>query len=404
MNLRFFALTPWDAWFFRDGRPYHHGESNQADVPSVFPPSPRTLSGALRAALARANGWDHGDRWPAALNRTLGDGPNDLGTLQFMGPFLIRTDRQETQPLWPAPRHLLGHARPPDESPETFLRRIEEAGNYAVLQPRPPHWSPETFLRPDEVETETDLGRALLPRPALAPGKPVEALKPADNLWITAAGLSKILAGQLPRPSDLWRAEQLWSHESRIGLRRDPQSHHVGEGDLYSPRFVRLDPRVALGVGMGPLPDDWKPLRQSLLFGGESRMAMADPWPHSALPEPPPLDSFVTEPNNIVRFVIVLLTPGRFPKEHGPARSLSPGVKTVSACIGRPQWIGGWDSLNRKPLPLEPFYPAGSVWFCETDAHDFPQIHAKHGQWLGEYTQHGFGQIAIGLWPPNPVH
>ena len=29
-----FALTPLDAWFFRDGRPYEEKEANQADVVS----------------------------------------------------------------------------------------------------------------------------------------------------------------------------------------------------------------------------------------------------------------------------------------------------------------------------------------------------------------------------------
>lgn len=379
MNVQCFALTPCDAWFFRDGRPYHHRESNQADVASVFPPSPRTLSGAVRAALARANGWDGKDRWPAALNSILGDGPNHLGNLQCMGPFLIESRSEGSHPLWPAPNHLVGEARAHG-------------------------WNPTGFLVPDERPTETDLGQVRLPRLAQGPGQFTGSVKPAEGFWITAAGLQKTLAGQLPPAPDLRRPERLWSHESRVGLCRDPQSRIVGEGDLYSPSFVRLAPGVALGVGVAPLPQTPLPLPRILALGGESRLASAEPWPQSPIPQPPPLDAFVARPDGTIRFVILLLTPGRFPKKHQPALYLSDNVRTVSACVGKPQWIGGWDSLSRQPLPLEPFYPAGSIWFCETDAREFPQIHAQHGQWLGEYTQHGFGQIAIGLWPANPEH
>lgn len=379
MNPRYYALTPCDAWFFRDGRPYHHGESNQADVPSVFPPSPRTISGALRAALARANGWESGARWPSDLNQFLGDGPNDLGTFQCIGPFLIRHGPGGSQALWPMPRHLLGHALSGE-------------------------WSPRAFLVPEDREFETDLGRVRLPRPAVSANGAAEGLKPTERAWITAQGLSTVLGGQLPPQTDVCTAEHLWALEPRIGLCRAPESLIVGEGDLYSPRYVRLRREVAVGVGINHLPDSLKPLPPLLSFGGESRMAMAEPWPHQALPNHPPLDAFPRTSDGLVRFLVMLLTPGRFAQGNGPVDYLRQGARVVAACVGRPQFIGGWDSGCAQPLPLEPFHPAGSVWFCEAPVGIFPDIHARHGQWLGAYTQHGFGQIAIGLWPANPIH
>jgi len=44
MSTQYSSITPQDACFFRDGRPYNYAESNQADVESVFPPSARTLT------------------------------------------------------------------------------------------------------------------------------------------------------------------------------------------------------------------------------------------------------------------------------------------------------------------------------------------------------------------------
>ena len=100
-------FVPLDTWFFRDGTPFTAQSAPQEDVGSLFPPYPPTLVGALRAALARANGWDEAGRWPPELCEVLGDGPEDLGVLSFAGPFLLR----DGQPLFQAPRHLLGASR-----------------------------------------------------------------------------------------------------------------------------------------------------------------------------------------------------------------------------------------------------------------------------------------------------
>lgn len=366
MNPQYFALTPQDAWFFRDGRPYNHKESNQADVESVFPPPARTLTGALRAALARANGWSGSGRWTEDLNRTFGDGPNKLGQLQFAGPFLLRSG----QPLWPLPRHVLG--------------RSKQGA-----------WEPAGLLQPALAETQTEQGPLRLPE--IPPPEPDrDGLKPADSAWVTSAGLTDLLAGKLPKLETVHRPDKLWQFEPRVGLQRDTVTLNVGEGDLYSPSYVRLCRHVALGVGLAGVAGNMKSLPSLFPLGGESRLTQCEPWDGNPLPAAPPADSFKAGADGLIRFTVVLLTPGRFTE---PARLLSPNARTMSACVGRPVAIGGWDSLKNEPLPLEPFHPAGSVWFCEAPATEFPSILAQHGQWLGGYAAHGFGQIVIGHWP-----
>ena len=133
--MKTYSLAPVDAWFFRDGRPHNEKEANQADVVSVFPPPARTLSGALRAALARANGWTGRGSWSQPLNRAFGSGPEELGGLQFTGPLLILND----EALWPLPRHVLG--------------RVGCGEN----------WEPRAFLRPAEAATACDAGDIRLP-------------------------------------------------------------------------------------------------------------------------------------------------------------------------------------------------------------------------------------------------
>jgi CRISPR-associated protein Cmr3 len=385
-----FALTPQDAWFFRDGRPYNHGESNQADVESVFPPPARTITGALRAALARANGWD-GKRgtWPQEVTTAFGDGPNNLGQLQFIGPFLIK----DNQPLWPLPRHLLGKAES-GKCTSATLGVDDVSGRNLVGKAESRKWAPKTFLRPTEQPTETDQGSLRLPEiPHSVTDR--DGLKPAESAWITRAGLEAILKGGLPAADTLAKPSELWRLEARIGLRRDPATLTVGEGDLYSPVYVRLCKGVSLGVGFSGLPFGMSSLPKLFPLGGESRLAQCEPWPGNPLPSAPEANAFPADARGQVRFIILLLTPGRLDPDKPPLD----GAELVSACVGKPLFFGGWDSLKHEPLPLEPFLPAGSVWFCQAAAERLPEILRHHGRWLGRHTAHGFGQIAIGLWP-----
>jgi CRISPR-associated protein Cmr3 len=326
------------------------------------------MTGAVRAALARANGWDGQLRgWPAKVTEAFGSSPDDLGKLQFMGPFLLR----ESHALWPMPRHVLGRSKDSE-------------------------WIPSAFLRPSAKTVETDQGKINLPEISLTEGGERDGLKPVERAWITTAGLAQILAGHTPPREAVFKTSQLWQLEARVGLKRNEKTHQVEEGDLYSPSFIRLCKGVALGTGFTGVPAAMNSLPSLFPFGGESRLAHCDSWTGNPLPEIPTLKSFKPEAKEPIQFTVMLLTPGRF---DNPAPLLHPSVKRLSACIGKPVRIGGWDSLKNEPLPLEPFHPAGSVWFCEAPECDFSAIHAHHLRWLGKFSAHGFGQIVIGHWP-----
>ena len=368
--MKAYALTPQDAWFFRDGRPYNLGESNQSDTRSIFPPPARTLTGAMRAALARANNWNGRDRWSPELESAFGRGPNDLGGLQFVGPFLIK----DKKAFWPMPRHVLGRKQD--------------------------RWQPVAFLRPDETRKThlTDAGDQNLPVIDLPPSEKGDGLKPADTTWISVQALKSILEGKLPSASDIAEQKELWELESRVGLHRDTLKRTTGKGALYSPAYVRLHRKVALGIAMAETPGDLKTDPPALFpLGGESRLAQCESWTGELLPAVPPRESFTPDETGRIRFTVILLTPGSFTQ---PPLA---GATVVSACVGKPVFIGGWDSLNREPLPLQPFKPAGSIWFCTVDKAEFAAIHAQHGKHLGAHTKHGFGQIVIGRWP-QPSH
>ena len=364
-------FVPLDTWFFRDGTPFTAQSAPQEDVGSLFPPYPPTLVGALRAALARANGWDEAGRWPPELCEVLGDGPEDLGVLSFAGPFLLR----DGQPLFQAPRHLLGASR--------------ECG-----------WRPAGFLRPGSP-VACDLGHVPLPEFPDAVGD-AGTLKTADDVWLTALGMNAVLRGQLPGTDDVVSSRSLWTPEHRIGLKRDKAVRAAKEGMLYSSRHVRPGRAISLGVRVSGLPEEWTPRALSELapLGGESRVAELTPW-SGDLHLAPPLD-LITRTR---RVSLIAVSPLDLETETCRGQQSVPGlgeVRVVSACLARPQRVGGWDSLGRRPLAVRSVLPPGSVLYCEiVDLEGFESAVAfgNGTAQVGSRQEWGFGLAALGVWP-----
>lgn len=364
-------LRPVDTWFFRDGTPFTMGKAPQENVGSVFPPHPATVVGAIRAALARSRGWDGRGRWGQDIDEVLGDGPGDLGRVAFDGPFLLR----EGQPLFRVPRHVIGCA--------------DGAA-----------WKPGAFLRPGDP-VMCDLGEAVrLPEVAGAPND-VHELKPGDGWWMTRRGLGAVLNGRLPDDAELVPDGCLWSDEPRIGLQRDASTRTAGDGMLYSTRHVRPLSGVSLGVRIAGLPSGWTPpFGQPLTLGGEGRLAECREWSADLVL---PMPSGEIEAARTV--TVVALSPVDLPREVctglQPLNDLG-DARVVAACLGRPQRVGGWNSLARSPLPVRSVLVPGSTLFCEIpDSMRFAEtVAASDGLVrIGLRQRWGFGLVALGVWP-----
>ncbi len=367
-----------DTWFFRDGTPFTMGSTPQENVASLFPPHPPTVAGALRAALASGKDWNGRGRWPDDICEVLGDGPENLGVLSLDGPFLLR----DCRPLFRVPRHLLGVS----------------SGT---------HWKPNAFLCPGDP-VACDLGDAIrLPELVGTPPSVAFSLKSGDGFRLTSKGLCAALDGRFPNHADLVSDKCLWSVESRIGLERDGGTRTAREGMLYSTRHVRPARGVSLGVWIAGLPAGWTPPFDGLLtLGGEGRLAECREW--GTFREWEAELAFKTRLAEIVntrRVALVALTPLELPQDicvgNQPMEALG-NARVVSACLDRPQQVGGWDSLERRPLPLRSVLPPGSTLFCELgEPERFNEVvSAKNGlAHVGLRQEWGFGLVAPGVWP-----
>lgn len=387
-TLQTVLLSPIDAWFFRDGRPYNEGEGNQTDVISQFPPPATTLVGSLRAALARSHKWNGTGRWDSSLNVILGDGFDQLGVLSFRGPWLARTpDMGETELLFPMPLHVLG--KPGQQQSDSE-----------------PRWKPACLLTPGHA-VHCDLGEVCLPVMSEVRANDIDlnGLKEPASQWVTSRGLEQILAGRLPDVSQVVEARDLWSREARVGLKRCEDKRVTEQGALYSTRFVRLTRGVSLAMTIAGLPDgeNWK-IPDLLALGGEGRMADCRTLAAMSLPTAP-VDQILASKRIVVTLITPLILPDSNGSDAGSVNSPQPnqtffdwpGTTVVSACVGKPQSLGGWDSLERRPLPLRPVLSAGSTWFLEVT--DASAIVERFARGIGMKTQYGFGQVVLGVWP-----
>ncbi len=388
---RWFTFEPLDSLFFRDGRPFNQDDPNQADTTSLFPPYPPTVVGALRAAMARALGWNgrkEGEVWPEEALGTGTDWQDEentsLGPLGFSGPFLMKGNEL----LLPAPLHLLRRkTQKGDEGP-----RAPEPGTdgrcgkcrsvpreYVLLQPGAP-------LR-------CDLGEVRLPE---APEG--DDWKPAEGWWVTRAGMERILAGKLPDATDVFCPACLWKTEPRIGIERDDKSHTVqrhenggtGRGGLFASRHVRLSPGVRLVMAVRSVPEMIALDGAIIPLGGEGRAAAV-----AELEKPPVwLENVGAGGDAGGKCIAVFITPADLAAWPRPGESVDglPG-RVASAAIGKAVRIGGWDGLARGPIPLRACLPAGSVLFLEEcDS----RISARS---IGRAREWGFGRVLIGRWP-----
>jgi CRISPR-associated protein Cmr3 len=383
------ALTPIDTLFFRDSTPFDQGASPQEGVPSVFPPHPPTVTGAIRAALAREKGWNGRDPWDAVLVAALGDGP-DVGPLRVTGPMVLRGK----VPVFPLPRHVIAS-------------RIASHGDGA------PTWRATGWNVPG-ARVESDLGHVRLPVPnpragetdaAGAAGAAGDKASRTGRPWVTTVGLYQILAGRLPASTELMDPSALWVQEPRVGIQRSSGRRTAERGMLYSTRHVRLRPGVRIGVEVAGLPDNWslvvdapRSSPRTIALGGESRLATAEAWGGLARGE-----RISDETRRAGRLTLVALTPLRLARGAIAGRvPLAPGMRVACACADRPLRIGGWDSRQRAPLPLTNAVAPGTTLFCEAsvDVFDAPDLDLERGLVrVGSDVDVGFGLCAIARAP-----
>lgn len=404
-------MTRWqfsalDTWFFRESRPME--SIGGSELQSGFPPSPRTVSGAIRYLVGKKHQVDW-SKWNEADQhldvKTLMGDANGYGTLAFNGPWLTRkTACGKHERLYPAPANLV--AARTDQGLSDPVRLVVGAPRHC------------------------DMGRAVR-LPEVAPADQLVAdqgklkLKGLGGYWVTAQTLQAVLAGECCRANELIDNSSLFEAESRLGIARSNITRTVEEGMLYQTRHVRPKQDVLLEMMVSGLSADDYESSGVVRLGGEGRGAAfyvepddGDVTSDSGLPV------VSLGKTNACGIILTLLSPLSV-EQNEEAYTPLPGFKQQETeagtvwqgdiqnialslhCVVQGKAIreGGWDLANHCPREVQSMLPAGSVFYLTVDDGDIEAaMKAIHLQQLAVEKDDialGRGLVAVGIWPDN---
>lgn len=395
-------IEPTEPLLFRTGRPFNAGENNFAET--IFPPTPETLQGALRAMIAAQWGKAQTDKArtineifnESAIVRLIG---KRVGDRNIYGQFRITgltlgwrdNETQKVKRLFPAPAHIIQVTVKEGDGKTTERVR---------LIPKPT--SQEMSNHP--------LGKQLL-FPELG-GRKTASKSEALEGWLTAQGLQRALSkAGLPDEQDIVLAHQIYERESRLGIGMNNATKTTEEGYLYQVQMIRMQPHYGFVVdielgeeqygdselphpeqrtdGLG-IPPELSFLKEGwLTLGGEQRAARFEVLKPESIAEEQGISQ--TTPGRLLYFA----TPAYFKNGWLPATPDILPAEPITAAINRYQPIGGWllnsgnaggaSKITRRCIP------AGSIYLFD--------ISVSVTQPLTEYGwQIGYGIAYTGEW------
>ncbi|MDI6738923.1 MAG: type III-B CRISPR module-associated protein Cmr3 [Candidatus Edwardsbacteria bacterium] len=359
-------IKPFDTLFFRDGRPFTGGEETWAY--NLFPPLPSTVYGALRTAYIAGHGG------LAAFKR--GEMSSAIGTAESPGAFALKGVyiARNNDLLLPAPLDTVIHKTDGNERLRTL--RLEPAGGTAT----------------DNLPLSHRLA---------VPG--LENVSVPDGIYIDEITCTDYLLGRAG-PFSFTRQDELVLRENKIGIARSRQTHAAAEGMLYQAGMVRLNKDIALAADCHGLED--YPAHGMMRLGGEAKAASFETAADLHLPSIP-AGNMAELMKSDDTFKLYLATPAIFTQGWLPegidekTRLWDTGgmtLRLLTAAIGSPINVGGWDLDKRRPKPMRRAVPAGSVYYFKIEQGNIAAaIERFHGRNISDVNpEQGFGLCYMG--------
>lgn len=347
-----------DTLFFKDGKPFSMGEETWAK--GVFPPYPSTLFGLLNSIIVS----------------------NDLSQLSELKKSSdLKTGLEITGYLLVLDGKAAFH--PPLDLYAKKGEKLETA--YALsLLPRPDNLVseynyPYLMRTSQQIKTEDVKGKILLDMDSF-------------NGWLNGT-FQKFNSSLL---------SDYMEEEPKVGIGRDFDTRTASEGLLYRVAMKRLEGRNGkLSILIKyTLPDK---LGNGLSrFGAENKAVEYVNGKFPNIPFPASLSDN--------RFKIYLATPAIFEEGAYPKKWFEEfGLKLLTASIGKPEAIGGFDIVARRPKVMRKAVPAGSVYYVQGEDNTKVErairlLHQgsiynlapdKH-KFRAEYQKQGFGLTYVG--------
>lgn len=367
-------IEPNDVLMFRDGRPFAGGDDHFAR--GIFPPSPTTIYGALRSHIL-SNSWSEFNKFASEQEQIPEDFKTEIGTPKKLGSLtlcqftLARRNNSGIEQFFVMPKDVIKK------------KGSEDLKQYVL--------SPQKF---PESKIMTDLPSGLVNM-----WYPSEDAMEAVSIFLSLKEMTDYLIGKAP--SIVTATKELFDTEERTGIRKSKASRSVETGGLYSVEYFRLNKDSGFAVEV----DNTKLLAEFgiLRLGGDNRSARYSKTSWNEIPTEP-IKKKIAETNC---FKLVLTTPAIFKNgwipegiDSNTMQGQINGIEArlISACMGKPVGIGGYDFVKNHPKVMKKAVPAGSVYYFELKDGTVNSLFEK--LWLesisDERSQEGFGITLIG--------
>ncbi|RKX56010.1 MAG: type III-B CRISPR module-associated protein Cmr3 [Thermotoga sp.] len=345
-------IDPLDTLFFRDGKPFTMGEETWAN--GVFPPYPSAVYGALRSAYFS----NHPNEIEKAnTNTDPTKGLKIKGIYFFLGNALYL----------PLPLDCVNY----DNKRTIKVEMLSLEKNDKNLSSCPTNFILKSIEK-KEVENEPNsLVRSSMFKSYLSHSVSSFSIQTLDRYVLS---------------------------ESKIGIGKSRETGTSEEGKLY-----RVDMRRLKGIS---LLVDFEgidlPSEGMMKLGGEGRAVSFSKMSISAEVNSPEFE------DGERRFKIVLSTPAIFKNGWIPVwineenlvgnYQQEVKLKLLTAAVGKPVFVGGFDMRERKPKPMYRAVPAGSVYYFEIADGDMNTVKRLfHKKAISEtYPEQGFGIAYVG--------
>lgn len=230
--------------------------------------------------------------------------------------------------------------------------------------------------------------------------------------------------GKRAFPQELTHAalleSEIFRRDGRAGIRRDPDTGLVEEGELFRRPYRAFRPEGASAEGCATgfecwwqlLADPGQDLEGTGFLGGDRRRVRISATPlDDQVPMLALMEEIAAEAGAAKGVFLYLLNPAivgpEFPDWilHDRGGEDPSRIRPFAAATGRFSRLSGWNQKRRCPRPLVTTMPAGAVLFFRWQDLDVPPSAA--GDWVREHWlghlgggegNAGFGRVLVGLW------
>src|SRR3990167_1901978 len=366
-------IEPNDVLMFRDGKPFSGGDDHYAR--GAFPPPPSTFYGAIRSKILsekypQYESFKDGNV-PEDVKNEIGT-PSEHGSLTLNNFLLARRIHGAIQPIFPVPRDIVKIKG--IEEKKLFLLKPDESLNNKINCN-----FPFASLTPLWLKTES----------------PIEEV----NGFLSLQAMSTYLGGNVP--NEIVKSEVLYQKDERVGIKKHRTTKAAEAGALYSVEYFRFKEDVGFAVELAGV--EKFPPEGLLRLGGDQRSAFY----RESLFSLPDVEMVKNKIKNTGQFKVVFLTPAIFDKGWMPDwidRKSGIGtvnnitLKLISAALGKPVHIGGFDLVKKTPKDMKKAVSTGSVFYFQLKKGSIDEVFNIF--WLksisDEKQNEGFGITIIG--------